>query len=116
MIMICSDFIFSFPILYVIISFFNKLLTLVILFSTAVRAVVVAKLVILGTLNSNHNYFSIKSSISSKINNIRYFICNIFYPSVIYICFNMIFTTSFSLLKSTGTGNLSTSNLSNVSS
>ena len=33
-----------------IVSFFNKLLTLSIIFSTAVRAVIVAKLVILGIL------------------------------------------------------------------
>ena len=49
MIMISSNFIFNFTNFCVIISFFlTKLLTLGILFSTAVRAVVVAKLLILG--------------------------------------------------------------------
>ena len=51
MIIICCNFIFSFTNFCVIVSFFTKLLTFIntaILFSTAVRAVVVAKLVILG--------------------------------------------------------------------
>ena len=48
MIMISSKFIFSFTNFCVIVSFLTKLPTLGILFSTAVRAVVVAKLVILG--------------------------------------------------------------------
>ena len=47
MIMI-SNFLFSFNNFCVIVSFFTKLITLGILFSTAVRALVVAKLVILG--------------------------------------------------------------------
>ena len=48
--MISINFISSFTNFCVIVSFFfTKLLTLGILFSTAVRAVVVAKLVILGT-------------------------------------------------------------------
>ena len=46
--MISSNFIFNFTNFYVIVSFLTKLLTLGILFPTAVRAVVVAKLVILG--------------------------------------------------------------------
>ena len=51
MIMISSNFIFNFTNFCVIISFFlTKLLTLGILFSTVVRAVVVAKLLILGIL------------------------------------------------------------------
>ena len=49
--MISNSFIFNFTTFYVIVSFLTKLLTLGILFSTAVRAVVVvAKLVILGIL------------------------------------------------------------------
>ena len=48
MIMISSNFIFSLTNFCVIVSFLTKLPTLGILFSTAVRAVVVAKLVILG--------------------------------------------------------------------
>ena len=47
MIMI-SNFLFSFNNFCVIVSFLTKLITLGILFSTAVRALVVAKLVILG--------------------------------------------------------------------
>ena len=45
---ISGDFIFNFTNLCVIVTFLTKLLTLGILFSTAVRAVVVAKLAILG--------------------------------------------------------------------
>ena len=48
MIMISSNFIFNFTIFCVIVSFLTKLLTLGILFSTLVRAVGIAKLVILG--------------------------------------------------------------------
>ena len=46
--MISSNFIFNFTNFCVIVSFFTKLLTLGILSSTALRAVVVAKLIILG--------------------------------------------------------------------
>ena len=48
--MISSNFILNFPNFCVIVSFLTKLLTLGILISTAVRAVVVAKLVILASL------------------------------------------------------------------
>ena len=48
--MISKNFIFNFTNFCVKVSFLTKLLTLGILFSTAVRAVVVAKLVILGIL------------------------------------------------------------------
>ena len=50
MIMISSNFIFNFTNFCVIVSFLTKLSTLGVLFSTAVRTVVVAKLVILGIL------------------------------------------------------------------
>ena len=51
MIMIISNYIFNFTNFCIIVSFLTKLLTVGILFSTAVRAVVVvAKLVILGIL------------------------------------------------------------------
>ena len=50
MIMISSNSNFNFTNSYVIVSFLTKLLTLGVLFSTAVRAVVVAKLVILRIL------------------------------------------------------------------
>ena len=45
-----SNIVFNFTNFCVIVSFFTKLLTLSILFSTEVRAVVVVKLVILGIL------------------------------------------------------------------
>ena len=48
--MISSNFIFNFAKFCVTVSFSTKLLTLGILFSTAVRAVLVAKLVMLNTL------------------------------------------------------------------
>ena len=52
MIMISSNFIFSFSSCCVIVSFLTDLLTLGILFSTAVKAVVVVvKLVMLGVLH-----------------------------------------------------------------
>ena len=50
MLMISSYFIFNFTNFCVIVSFLTKLLTLGILFSTAVRAAVVAKLVTPGIL------------------------------------------------------------------
>ena len=50
MVMISSSFIFNFTNFCVIVIFLTKLLTLAILFSTAVRATVVAKFVILGIL------------------------------------------------------------------
>ena len=50
MIIFSSNFIFNFTNFCIVLSFFNKFLTLGILFSTAIRALVVAKLVILGIL------------------------------------------------------------------
>ena len=50
MITISGNFICNFTNLCVIVSFWTKLLTLSILFSTVVRTVVIAKLVILGVL------------------------------------------------------------------
>ena len=70
----------------------TKLLTLGILFSTAVRATVVAKLVILGTFEINSGKFRYTSFLTT-----------------------LLCTTSFSLLKSTAAGtNLSTANLSTI--
>ena len=63
MIMI-SDFLFNFINFWVIVSFWTKLLTLDILFSTVVRAILVAKLVILDIFTFNLTYISIKSSFS----------------------------------------------------
>ena len=50
MIMVSSNFIFNFTNFSVIVSFLTKLLTLGFFFPTTVRAVVVARLVILGIL------------------------------------------------------------------
>ena len=58
MIMI-SEFLFNFINICAIVSFFAKLLTLGILFSTTVKAVVVAKLEISGILSPNLFYLSI---------------------------------------------------------
>ena len=65
------------------------LLTVGILFLTTIRAAVLAKLVILGAFFT-FVYFSIESSIYSKISIIRYFIFNILDLSIIYIFFNKI--------------------------
>ena len=53
-----------------------------ILFSTAVRAVAIAKLVILGIFVFNLIYFSIKSSSCSYVSNARYFPFNLIYFSI----------------------------------
>ena len=119
----------------IIVSFLTKLLTLWILFSTAVRALVVAKLLQLGI--SPVTCFSITRSICSKVSNtgilpLTSFILvlrvdlvgklvtsdilsSVFFILALYTSFStkLFFTTSLSLLKSTGTGsNLSISNLS----
>ena len=114
MVVINKKIIFNFT-NFCVIDILTKLLALGILFSTAVRAVVVAKLVILGILFFKP-YFSIKSSISSYVCNIRYFIFNTFYLSILYIFLTTsFFAASISLLKSTGEGaNLSTSSLSTL--
>ena len=80
-----------------------------ILFLTAVRAVVVAKLNI-GCFVFNFVYLNIKSSSSSCVSNTRYFVFNLIYTSYVFFN-NIIFTRSLSLLESPGAGtNLSTSN------
>ena len=111
MIMISSNVIFNFTNFCVIASFLTKLLTLGILFSTAVRAVVIAKLVTLGILFLASFILALKVV---SVGNIRYFIFHIFYLSIICIFFltTSFLNTSLSLLKSIGAGSkLSTSNL-----
>ena len=65
MIMISSNFIYNFTNFYVIVSFLTKLLTLGILLSTALTALVVAKLASTRCFVFNLIYFSNGSSISS---------------------------------------------------
>ena len=65
MVMVSSNFNFSFTNLCVTVSFLTKLLTPGILFSTAVKAVVVPKLVMLGILSLTSFIFKVKSSSSN---------------------------------------------------
>ena len=67
MIMISSNFIFSFTNFCVIVIFLAKLLTLWILFSTVVRAVVVAKLVILGISTLTSFILALKVVLVAKL-------------------------------------------------
>ena len=140
MIMISINFIFNFTNFCVIVRFLTKLLTVGVLFSTAVRPVVVVKLVISGILFLISFvlalravvavnlvilgisflisfYFSLRSSFSSYASSIRCLIFSIF-DLALYTSFSKtsFFTTSLSLLlKSTGTStNLSISNLSTL--
>ena len=87
-----------------------------ILFSTALRAVLVAKLVILGISPLTSLFLALRVVLVAKLV-ILGILSSLFFIhlySIIYIFFNnIIFTTSLYLLKSTGTANnLSTSNLS----
>ena len=127
MIMISSNFIFNFTNFYVTVSFLTKLLTLAILFSKALRTVILAKLVILGIF-FNLIYFSITSSSSIQVWKIDIsfltsfilalrvvlaakllisgMISSICLVLALYTSFltTSFFTTLFSLLKSTETG------------
>ena len=94
----------------------TKLLTLGILFSTAVRAVVVAKLVILGIWFFTSFILALRLVLVAKlvISGIQSLI---FFLLALHTSFSTtsFFTTSLSLLKSRGKGNtLSTSNLSSL--
>ena len=94
----------------------TKLLTLGILFSTAVRAVVVAKLVILGIWFFTSFILALRLVLVAKlvISGIQSLI---FFLLALHTSFSTtsFFTTSLSLLKSRGKGNtLSTSNLSTL--
>ena len=94
----------------------TKLLTLCILFSTAVRALVVAKLVILGISPFTSFILALVVVLVSKLV-ISGILSSIFFILALYTSFltTSFFTTWLSLLKSTRTGtNLSTSNLSTL--
>ena len=115
MIMI-SNFLFNFINFCVIVSFLTKLLTLSILFSPEVRAAVVAKSVILGILLLIYFILALARVLVAKL------VISVILPSIFFILAlytslltTSFFTTSLSLIKSTGTGtNLSTSNLSTL--
>ena len=134
--MISSNSIFNFTNFCVIVSFLAKLRTLGILLSTAIRAVVVARLIILGILFLTSFIFALKAVVVAKfvmlcISFLTLFIyalrvilvaklvisgilSSIFLILALYTSFltTSVFNVSLSLLKSTGTGaNLSKSNL-----
>ena len=136
MIMISSNLIFNFTNFCVIDSFFTKLLTLGILFSAAVRRVVVAKLVILGILFLTSVILALKEVVVAKLVKLDIFltsfilalrvvlvaqlvISGVLYSMLLiltlYTSFltTYFFATSLSLLNSNRAGtNLWTSNLS----
>ena len=94
----------------------TKLLTLGILFSTAVRALVVAKLVILGISPLTSFILALREELVAKlvISGILSSICLILALHSSYFT-TSFFITSLSLLKSTGTGtNYLTSKLSDL--
>ena len=84
--MISINFIFNLTNFCVIVSFLTKLLTLGILFSTALKAVVVAKLVILGILFLTSFILALRVALAAKLV-ISLFIYNIFDLSIIYTFF-----------------------------
>ena len=112
MIMI-SNFLFNFINFCAIVSFFlTKLLTLATLFSTALRAVLVAKLVILGISPLTSFILALRVVLVAKLV-ISGILSSIFFILALYTSFltTSFFTTSLSLLKSKGTNtDLSTSN------
>ena len=62
-----GNFLFNFINFCVIVSFLTKLLTLGILFSTAVRAIVLAKLVILDILSLTSFILAIRAEVVAKL-------------------------------------------------
>ena len=113
MIMI-SNFLFNFTNFCVTVSFLTKLVTLGILFSTAVRALVVAKLVIFGIPSLTSFILALREVFVAKLV-MSGILSSIFFILALYTSFltTSFFTISLSLLRPTGTGtNLSTSNLS----
>ena len=91
-----GNFLFNFTNFCFIVSFLTKLLTLGILFSAAVRAVVLAKLVILGILPLTSFILALRALLVARlvISGILYFIFNIFFILALYKSF---LTTSFLL-------------------
>ena len=101
-----SNCLFNFINFCVIVSFLTRLLTSAILFSTALRAVVVAKLVILGILTLTSFILALRVVLVPKL-----VISDIL--SSTFLILALLFTTVLSLLKSTGVvSNFTTSNLS----
>ena len=98
-----SSFLFSFTNFCVIVSFLTKLLTLGILFSTAVRAVVLAKLVILGIMPLTSFILALGVALVAKFV-ISAILHSIFLIFALYSFFltTSFFTTLLSLPKSTG--------------
>ena len=109
-----SNFLFNFINFCVIVSFLTKLLTLAISFSTAVRAAIVAKLVILSISPLTSSILALREALVAKLV-ISGILSSIFLILALYTSFltTLFFTTSLNLLQSTKTGtNLSTFNLS----
>ena len=109
-----SNFLFNFINFCVIVSFLTKFLTLGMLFSTAVTALVVANSVKLGISPLTSFILALREALASNLV-ISGILSSIFFILALYTSFltTSFFTTLLSLLKSTGTGtNLSTSNLS----
>ena len=83
MVLISIIFVFTFTnILYYSYFFFTKLLMLGILFSTAVREVVAAKLVTLGFLFLTSFILALRAFAEAKLVNTRYFTFNFIYFSI----------------------------------
>ena len=100
-----SNFLFNFINFCVIISFLTKLLTLAISFSTAVRAVIVAKLVILSISPLTSSILALREALVAKLV-IAGILSSIFLILALYISFLIMscFAATLSLLKSIGTG------------
>ena len=134
-----SNFIFKFTDFCVIVSFLTKLLTLGILFSTAVRGVVLAKLVILSISHLTSFILALGEALVAKLVILGISLLTSFILAleealvaklvisgilssiflILALCASFLmasfFTTSLSLLKSAGiVTNLSTSNLSTL--
>ena len=111
-----SNSLLNFLSLCVIVSFITKLLTMRTLFSTAVRAVVAANLVILGiwpliSFMLALRVVSVPKLVESGILSSIYFILALHISFLTVLCF----TASLTLFKSSGTGTyLSKSNLSTL--
>ena len=115
MIMI-SNFLFNFINFYVTVTFFTKLLTLGILFLTALRAFLVAKWVILVISSLISFTLALRVVLVAQLV-MSGILCSIFLILALHTSFLMtsFFTTSLSLHKSTGTAtNSTTSNLSTL--
>ena len=98
-----NNFLFNFISFCIIVNFLTKLLLLGILFSTAVRAVVVAKLLILGIFHVTTFILALRVALVAKLV-ISGILSSIFSIIALYTSFLMtsFFTALLSLLKSTG--------------